>query len=213
MSGMKSLDPHNRPREKLLKKGVNALNSQELLQVVIGSGVKGADVVTISKKLCILLETGNGKVKLEDLLKVKGISTASSAKILASLEVANRFNKTGTCVESIEDIVGLLSDFRDKKQEHFVVLTLDGANRLIERRVVSVGTLIASLMHPREVFADAIGDRAASIIVAHNHPSGSLTPSVADLEVTKRLAATGELLGIELLDHIIISRNGYISII
>lgn len=213
MSGIKSLEPSNRPREKLLKKGVNALNSHELLQVVIGSGVKGADVVKISKKLHILLEAGNGKVKLEDLLKVRGISTASSAKILASLEVANRFNKTGVIVESTQDMINLLADFRDKKQEHFVVLTLDGANRLIERRIITVGTLTENLVHPREVFADAISDRAASIVVAHNHPSGSLTPSRADLAVTERLVATGELLGIELLDHIIITREGHISII
>lgn len=210
---MKSIDPSNRPREKLLKKGVNALNSHELLQVVIGSGIKGADVVKISKKLHILLEAGNGKVKLDDLLKVKGVSTASSAKILASLEVANRFNKTGVIVESTQDMINLLADFRDKKQEHFVVLTLDGANRLIERRIITVGTLTENLVHPREVFADAISDRAASIVVAHNHPSGSLTPSRADLAVTERLVATGELLGIELLDHIIITREGHISII
>ena len=207
MKSIKDLNPIDRPREKLLHKGVDALSSQELLQVVIGSGVKGADVVKISKQLCKLLEDGSGKVVLEDLQKLKGVSVASAAKILASLEVASRFVKTGTKIESPQDVANLLADLRNKKQEHFVVLTLDGANRLIERRLISVGTLTTSLVHPREVFADAITDRAASIIVAHNHPSGNVTPSKADQEITKRLIEVGKIIGIDVIDHIIVTKN------
>ena len=112
-----------------------------------------------------------------------------------------------------EKAVEQLSDIRDKKQEYFVCLTLDGANRLIAKRIITIGTLTSSLVHPREVFAEAITDRAASIIVAHNHPSGNLEPSQADREVTKRLKDVGELLGIELIDHVVITQECYKSII
>ena len=135
--------------------------------------------------------------------------------IVASLELARRYllDSDQPIIDSPEKAVELLSDIRDKKQEYFVCLTLDGANRLIAKRVVTIGTLTASLVHPREVFADAIADRAASIIVAHNHPSGSLRPSEADVAVTRRLQDVGDLLGIILGDHIIVTAQGYKSIL
>ena len=105
-----------------------------------------------------------------------------------------------------------LTDIRDKKQEYFVCLSLDGANRLIAKRIITIGTLTSSLVHPREVFADAIADRAANIIVAHNHPSGTLTPSQADIDVTHRLKETGELIDIKLIDHILVTKGAYQSI-
>lgn len=116
-------------------------------------------------------------------------------------------------IDSLEKAVEQLSDIRDKKQEYFVCLTLDGANRLIAKRIITIGTLTASLVHPREVFADAITDRAASIIVAHNHPSGNLEPSQADKDVTTRLQNAGEVTGINLIDHVIVSKAAAISII
>jgi DNA repair protein RadC len=153
-------------------------------------------------------------VRLEDVLKIAGIAEANGTKIVAALEIGNRFNlRNSEILDEPEKIVDLLSDIRDKKQEHFVVLTLDGANRLIEKRTVSIGTLDSSLVHPREVFADAITDRAASIAVAHNHPSGDLEVSPQDIEITKRLKESGELLGIRLLDHIIVTKTGWKSII
>jgi DNA repair protein RadC len=116
-------------------------------------------------------------------------------------------------IDSPEKAVEQLSDVRDKKQEYFVCLTLDGANRLIAKRIITIGTLTASLVHPREVFAEAISDRAASIIVAHNHPSGNTEPSQADHDVTERLQRAGELLGIELIDHVVITSKDYKSIV
>ncbi|NCC02031.1 MAG: DNA repair protein RadC, partial [Clostridia bacterium] len=115
-------------------------------------------------------------------------------------------------IDSPEKAAEQFADIRDKKQEYFVCLTLDGANRLIAKRVISIGTLTASLVHPREVFAEAITDRAASIVVAHNHPSGNLEPSSADRQVTERLRQAGMILGIEISDHIIITKNSYTSI-
>lgn len=116
-------------------------------------------------------------------------------------------------IDSPEKAVEQLVDIRDKKQEYFVCLTLDGANRLIAKRIITIGTLTASLVHPREVFAEAISDRAASIIVAHNHPSGNLEPSQADTQITERLKIAGELLGISIVDHIVVTSRGSASIV
>lgn len=207
MTGIKDIAKEDRPREKLLAKGVSVLSSEELLQVIIGSGVQGFDVVKISKALLKLLETNNGKLTLAEVTEIRGVSAATAAKLLASLEVANRFTKTGTKIRTIDDVSMILSDIRTKKQEHFVLLTLDGADQLIDRHIISIGTVNASLVHPRDVFAQALADNAASIIVAHNHPGGSLEPSSADIEVTKRLREAGKLLGINLQCHIIITRT------
>lgn len=209
---IQNINKQDRPREKLIIKGQGALSNLELLQVIIGSGVSGADVTQISRKILKLLEDQHGKVTLEQLTIIKGVSTATAAKLIAALELTSRFSYTGTEISTPEDALPLLADIRTKKQEHFVVLTLDGANRLIEKRLISVGTLNVSLVHPREVFADAITDRSASIIVAHNHPSETLEPSEADLGVTRRLAEAGELLGIRLIDHLIVTKNQYVSI-
>ncbi len=205
MSAIQALEVHERPREKMLAKGERGLSNRELLQVIIGSGIKGADVTEIAEHILEMLEQQNGKLVLSQLTKIHGVSTATATKLLASLELTSRFVKTGTVVETEDDVLPLLADIRFKKQEHFVALTLDGANRLIEKRTITIGTLNASLVHPREVFADAITDRAAGIVVAHNHPGGSLEPSGADIVTTKRLKAAGELLGIRLLDHIIVT--------
>lgn len=205
MSSIKDIAKEDRPREKLLARGVSVLSSEELLQVIIGSGVKGFDVVKISKALLKLLEETNGKPTLDEIGEVKGVSVATATKLLASLEVASRFTKTGTKIRSIEDVAMILSDIRTKKQEHFVLLTLDGADCLIDRHVISIGTVNASLIHPRDIFAQALADNAASIIIAHNHPGGSLIPSAADIEVTKRLQEVGKLIGVNLQSHAIIT--------
>jgi DNA repair protein RadC len=209
MSAIQSLSLNDRPREKMLSRGEKHLSNDELLQVIIGSGIKGADVTVISRQILDLLELQHGKISLEQLTKIRGVSTATATKLLASLELTGRFCKTGTKINTEDDVLPLLADIRTKKQEHFVVLTLDGAQRLIEKRVVTIGTLNASLVHPREVFADAITDRAAGIVVAHNHPGGSLEPSGQDIVVTKRLRAAGELLGIKLLDHLIVTPTAH----
>jgi DNA repair protein RadC len=211
-SSILSLRPAERPREKLLAKGEASLSNQELLQVVIGSGIVGADVTKIAAATLAVMERNNGKPSLDDLMNIRGVSLATASKLLASLELTSRFNHSGKVVMDEDNVLELLADIRRKPQEHFVVLTLDGANRLIEKRVVTIGTLNASLVHPREVFADAITDRAAGIVVAHNHPGGTLEPSGPDIVVTKRLRAAGELLGIRLLDHIIVTATAHCSV-
>jgi len=148
------------------------------------------------------------------LQQVTGMGPARITEILAALELSRRFliDSEQPIIDSPEKAVEQLADIRDKKQEHFVVMTLDGANRLIAKRIITIGTLTSSLVHPREVFADAITDRAASIIVAHNHPSGNLEPSQADMEITNRLKEAGEIIGIKLIDHIVMTKRNSHSV-
>ena len=204
-----------RPREKLQARGAAALSDYELLMAIIGSGSAHADVTKIARDVRKILGEKGSNLAYEDLLKIKGLGAAKATQLMASFELWRRQFEVSErpIIDSAEKAVELLGDIRSKKQEYFVCLTLDGANRLIAKRVISIGTLTASLVHPREVFAEAITDRAASIIVAHNHPSGNLEPSAADKEVTDRLKQAGEILGIEVLDHLILGEGGFASVI
>lgn len=211
MSDMRKSD---RPREKLQAKGPAALSDFELLQALIGSGNKQADVTKIARDTLKLIQQYGGDINYEQLQKVTGLGQARITEILAALELSKRYliDSDQPIIDSPEKAVEQLADIRDKKQEYFVVLSLDGANRLIAKRTITIGTLTSSLVHPREVFADAITDRAAGIIVAHNHPSGTLTASSADMEVTECLKEVGEILGIRLIDHIIVTKVSHSNI-
>lgn len=204
-----------RPREKLQSRGPQALSDYELLMAIIGSGNAQADVMKIANDVQKLVKQKGSQLTYNDLLAVKSLGPAKAAQVMAGFELWRRQFEVPDrpIIDSPDKAVEQLSDIRTKKQEYFVCLTLDGANRLIAKRVITIGTLTSSLVHPREVFADAITDRAASIIVAHNHPSGSLNPSTADLQVTGRLKESAELLGITLADHIIVASSGYSSIV
>ena len=206
--------PNDRPREKLARYGAARLSDLELLMAVIGSGNARADVGKIAREVLKILRQKGGDVSYDDLSSVVGLGEAKIPVIVASLELARRYllDSDQPIIDSPEKAVELLADIRDKKQEYFVCLTLDGANRLIAKRVVTIGTLTASLVHPREVFADAIVDRAASIIVAHNHPSGSLRPSQVDIAMTECLKHAGELLGITLVYHLLITKQSFRTI-
>ncbi len=202
----------DRPREKLQRKGVNALSDFELLQVIIGSGTKGADVGFIAKQIQKLLGKGAQTISYEHLIDIKGVSIATAGKIMASLELARRHLLRDTePIVSQQDILSRLGELRGRQQEHFVCLTLDGGQRLIAQRTITIGTLDAVLAHPREVFADAVADRAACVIVAHNHPSGDPSPSDQDITLTQQLVAAGQLLGIPLADHLIVTKNDHFS--
>lgn len=198
-----------KPREKLLAAGTDGMSERELLQVMIGSGVPGADVAKIADDIMLVMEETFGSPSPQQLMQVHGVSRATASRLVAGLELTARLTPRGKIVLSDEDVVSLLQDIRHNRQECFAVITLDSMQRVIKRRIVSIGTLNASLVHPREVFADAITDRAAAIIVAHNHPGGSLEPSGPDIVTTKRLRAAGELLGIKLLDHIIVTPDSH----
>lgn len=210
---LKSLQKVDLPREKLAKYGVDKLKNYELLALLLGSGIKGLNVLELSKKILeVINKIGIKKITLSDLLKIKGLGKAKASQIFALLELGKRLNSNNkTEILTPSDVWNFCSDIRTLQKEHFVVFYLDTQNCLIERQTISIGTLNASLVHPREVFEPALSLHAASIIVAHNHPSGSLDPSQEDKEVTKRLKQAGDLLGINLLDHIIVTKSGYLS--
>lgn len=214
MTKMSDRRKDTRPREKLQAKGAQSLSDYELLMAIIGSGNQQADVTKIARDVRQLLAQKGSNLTFEDLLAVKSLGPAKATQIMAGYELWRRQFEVPDrpIINSPEKAVEQLADIRDKKQEYFVCLTLDGANRLIAKRIITIGTLTASLVHPREVFAEAITDRAASIIVAHNHPSGSLEVSEADREITVRIKEVGELIGINLVDHIIVSQNSYHSL-
>lgn len=212
---LKNKRADERPREKLQAKGSEALSDYELLMAIIGSGNAQADVTKIARDVQKLLKEKGSELSYEDLLDVKSLGPAKATQIMAGFELWRRQFEVSErpIIDSPLKAVEQLADIRDKKQEYFVCLTLDGANRLITKRTITIGTLTSSLVHPREVFAEAITDRAASIIVAHNHPSGSLDPSRADLEITERLNNAATILGIKLNDHIIVTETSHSSIL
>ena len=213
MKKINELHNHDKPREKLLKKGPSSLKDYELLAILLGSGVKGKDIICLSKEIIKLFEKDFSALDIEKLLQVHGLGAAKASQILASIELSKRYLiKQNKKITSAQDVYNELLKYHDKKQEYFLTLYLDGANHIHETRVITIGTLNQSLVHPREVFAPAIEYRCASIIIAHNHPSGILKPSPEDITVTNRLKESSKILGIELLDHIIFTKNGYISL-
>ena len=188
------------------------MSDAELLAVLIGKGTKDRDVLALSRQLVKVVDRKGLDLTVEDILGIKGIGTAKAALIVAALEfVRRRVKEEGVKIQSPVDVVPLIQHYANRKQEHFITISLNGANEVMNIRVVTIGLIDKSHVHPREVFADVLMERASSLIVAHNHPSGSLTPSREDMAVTKQLKEAGDLLGIKLLDHIIFSHRGYYS--
>jgi len=211
MPKLKDLPKIDMPREKLEKYGSNKLKDYELLAILIGSGIKGLNVLELSKKILKLIyNIGIKKISLEDLLKIKGLGKAKASQVFAMIELGKRLNDENRVeILSPQDVWNACADIRDSKKEHFVVFYLDTQNRLIERQVISIGTLSSSLVHPREVFEPAVKLSAASIIIAHNHPSNNIEPSTEDREITDRLKGAGKIMGIEVIDHIILTKSYY----
>lgn len=209
---LKNIPQIDRPREKLTRKGPAVLSDFELLEVIIGNGAGKIDVSVLARQVQKLLQKGIQYVTQDSLLQIKGISVATASKILASLELSKRHLALDIKpLRSQQDILARLADLRTLPQEHFVCLSLDGGRRLLAQRTVTIGTLDSVLAHPREVFSDPIVDRAAFIIVAHNHPSKSVEPSDKDIMLTQQLAAAGQLIGIPLHDHIVVTKTEQFS--
>jgi len=212
MKGINELLCIDKPRNKLQDKGVCALKNYELLAILLGSGTKGKDVIKLSKEIANIFEQDFEHINLENLTSIHGLGNAKASQILSAIELSRRFLiKQNKQIKNAVDIYNELHKYTNKKQEYFLAISLDGANHIIKKRVISMGTINQTLVHPREVFSPSIQDRAASVIVAHNHPSGVLKPSNEDIDITKRLNESSKILGIELLDHLIISKNGYFS--
>ncbi len=211
---LKEVPAVDRPREKLEKYGVNKLSDSELMAILIRTGIVGKNVVELSKQILKKIKKlGLEQLEMKDLLEIKGLGKTKAGQILASLEIGRRFlqNKKSELILSPQDVWTEMKDLRDSKKEHFVVFYLDTQNQIIKREIISIGTLNESLIHPREVFEPAIKNLTAQIIIAHNHPSGNLEPSPEDIVVSKRLIDAGNLLGIEVLDHIIVTKDRFKS--
>jgi len=209
---IKDIPNFDRPREKLAAKGPEALSDSELIAILLGSGVKGKDVFQVARAILRKLDSKKEKVDVKTLVSIEGVGFAKACQIIASFELARRrLLKESIVIQKAQDVLPLISYIAHKKQEYFLCISLNGANEVIGNRIVTVGLLNANQVHPREVFVDAISDRAASVILAHNHPSGVLKPSPNDITTTKQLVEAGKILGISVLDHIIITKKGHLS--
>ncbi|MEO0115273.1 MAG: DNA repair protein RadC [candidate division WOR-3 bacterium] len=217
---VRDLPKSERPRERLLRLGPEALSAQEILAVILSRGTAGKSVMNIAQEL--LSKFGNLKAiasaSIEELCQIDGIGPAKACQIKAALELGKRAEGYPEDLSKIEikttqDVLRVVRPkLKDKKKEYFLLLLLDSRNQLIRPVDISIGSLDATVVHPREVFKEAIAASAASVICVHNHPSGNPEPSDDDLNLTKRLVLAGNLLGIEILDHIIIGAQGYYSL-
>ncbi|NLV26525.1 MAG: DNA repair protein RadC [Methanomicrobiales archaeon] len=211
------IDPLDRPREKIEKKGASSLKDYELIAAILGMGTKKSDVLSVSRKVSELI-TKDEFPGYEKLLEIDGIGKSKAALLMACFEFTRRYGNPAS-IESIRITepdhicqIPEIMNLRNKNQEHFLCTTLNGASEVIATRTITMGLLNHSLVHPREVFADAITDRAAGIICVHNHPSGNPEPSMEDIKVTRQLFEAGSILGINLIDHLIITKGGINSL-
>ncbi len=202
-----------RPRELLFEHGPEYLSDQQLIAILLGSGCRGNDVMKLSKAVLEIYRKNPIETIVPELFcEIDGLGEAKAAQLSAAMEFARRrISKSTKRITSPSDAVPMLFQYASSKKEHFLTISLNGAHEVITIRVISVGTLNRTLVHPREVFAESIVDRAAGLICAHNHPSGNNEPSKEDIELTERIREAGEIIGINLLDHLIISENGYYS--
>lgn len=216
---LKDLPEELLPRERMYQYGPEVLSNREILAIILRTGQKGENVLAFAERL--LADAGGlaglSKLTVHELAQIHGLGKAKSAELKAALELGRRSVSTNPLtrpvVNSPQDVANLvMEEMRNLDREHFRVVTLTTKNHVLGISPVSIGSLNSSLVHPRECFKEAIRRNSNAIILLHNHPSGDPTPSREDIEVTKRLAEGGEILGIEVLDHVIIGENRYISL-
>ena len=204
----------NKPdvREKVMEHGFSFLFDEELVMLILGSGNQQMPVDVMAEKIVEVLDDSDSSEVVENLLTLKGVGRGKALAIAAGLELGRRRSShLRAPVKKPCDIVPFLKNYAVSEKEHFLLVTLNGGHEIIQIHVVSVGTLNRTLIHPREVFSVAIKENAAAIIVSHNHPSGNCDPSKEDIAVTETLEKVSLIMGIELLDHVIVSRESYFS--
>ncbi|QED48791.1 RadC family protein [Cytobacillus dafuensis] len=216
---IKDFPQDERPRERFIQNGPQSLSTHELVAILLRTGTKDESVLQLSNRLLTHFE-GLRLLKdasLDEITSIKGIGTAKAIQLLAAVEIGRRISNLSFddryTIRSPEDGAKyVMNDMRFLSQEHFVCLYLNTKNQVLHKQTIFIGSLNASIVHPREVFKEAFRRSAASIICAHNHPSGDPTPSREDIEVTKRLSECGKIIGIDVLDHLIIGENKFVSL-
>lgn len=209
----------DRPRERLIRQGAESLSNQELLAILLRTGTKQESVLHLANRVLGFFEQIQElkNATMQEMMTVKGIGQAKAVQLLAAVELGKRLSQQKTnekfTIRSPKDAATyLMPEMASLTQEHFVTLFLNVKNQILHKQTIFIGSLNASIVHPREIFREAVKRSAASIICAHNHPSGNPSPSTEDIDVTKRLMEAGRLMGIELLDHVIIGDHQFISL-
>jgi len=212
---MHDVEESERPRERLFELGPGALSDADLVALVLGVGSGGESVLDVAARVTRTIQLRRlHQTAVEDILAVKGMGPARAAQLLAAAEIGRRIWPDADPIPLVrgpETIFELTADIRRSNREHFVGFYLNSRNQVLRREIISIGSLNASIVHPREVFIPALAVSAASLILAHNHPSGDPSPSEEDLAITRRIAESGRLLGVELLDHVVVAREAYMS--
>lgn len=204
--------PEQGPRERIMLSGTDSLSDRDLVAAVIGRGIRGCNVYRLAETVLTVLEESKFRYDPRQLLLIPGMGPAKVGQLAAAFELARRvLAPRNYRIRQPGDVLPLIQHYADRTQEHFLAISLNGAHEVIALHVVSVGLVNRTLVHPREVFSDAIRDRAVGIVCAHNHPSGRVDPSEEDYMVTRSLREAGDVLGIRLLDHIIFAREGHYS--
>ena len=201
-------------RERILRDGPRSLADRELLAAMLGSGCVGKSVTALAQEVLSVIDKGTTDLEIGLLKRLSGMGDAKVCAIVAAIELGRRFYSIrDKRIAMPKDAFPLIAHFADRKQEHFLCISLNGAHEVIFTRQITSGLVNRTVVHPREIFADPITDRACAIIVAHNHPSGNLEPSKEDIDITKRLRGAGDVLGIPLLDHLVFSSGSYYSFV
>ena len=209
----------DRPRERLIRQGAESLSNQELIAILLRTGTKQESVLVLANRILSSFDKIQDLkyATIEEMMQVKGVGQAKAVQLLAAAEIGKRLYRKHSegryTITSPEDAAAyLMTDMSSLNQEHFVVLFLNVKNEVLHKQTIFIGSLNSSIVHPREIFREAVKRSAASIIVAHNHPSGNPSPSPEDIEVTKRLIEAGSIMGIEMLDHVIIGDHQFLSL-
>lgn len=218
---LKIRDVHvdDRPRERLVRQGAQSLSNQELIAILLRTGTKEESVLALANRVLNYFEKLHElkRATIEEIISIKGIGEAKAVQLLAAVELGRRLAQKQVesrfTIRSPQDAATfLMPDMSSLQQEHFVALFLNVKNQVLHKQTIFIGSLNSSIVHPREIFREAVKRSTASIICAHNHPSGNPTPSPEDIEVTKRLQEAGYIIGIEVIDHVIIGDHQFISL-
>jgi DNA repair protein RadC len=206
-----SLPKEERPREKLIRFGAESLSDNDLLSVILVSGIQGKNVTLLAQDLLSKLEHEKDIPTVAELSRLKGLGLSKACAVAAMLEFGRRKWAVGQRISHPREIHNLIRHYADRRQERFLCLSLNGAHEVLATRVVTIGLVNRTMIHPREVFADPIHDRASAVIVAHNHPSGNASPSEEDNDITVKLKNAADILGLNFLDHLVFTEIGYFS--